>query len=393
MPAGTIALTNNSAAVTGTGTSFNSELKANDFVVVVVGGVTYTLGVKSVDSATALTLTTAYGGATTSGLSWTPVLNATLVGITAQVAADVAKAIRGLNLDKANWQQVFTGTGNVTVNLPDGTSFTGPAWNGITTSIAAKMDKNKNLSDVADKPSARSNLGLGNSALRDVGTTASTVASGADARLETLNGKSGGRISSGIEMRYVSSTGSQGHRLVSAIGNTYDGSYHTAVTLMPEITSTGSRYAHLIVNQDSSYKDWFFDYSQGNAYAPNSWVNQSDNRLKENIEAVTKPLEKMRQIRGCTWIRIDEQAKGNFGIGFIAQEIQAVFPGAVSAGPTGSVKVNGEDIESPLALSAGDIAAALHHEAILALMDKIEQRDAVIEELQNRMKAIDGLDA
>jgi len=141
MPAGTIALTNNSAAVTGTGTSFTSELKANDFVVVVVGGVTYTLGVKSVESATALTLITAYGGATVSGLSWTPVPNATLVGITAQVAADVAKAIRGLNLDKANWQQIFSGAGNVTVTLPDGTSWNGPGWSYMASQYDNKADK------------------------------------------------------------------------------------------------------------------------------------------------------------------------------------------------------------------------------------------------------------
>jgi hypothetical protein len=131
MPAGTIALTNNSTAVTGSGTSFTNELKANDFIVAVVGGVTYTLGVQSVNSATSVTLTTAYNGPTASGVAWTAVPNATLVGITAQVAADVAKAIRGLNLDKANWQQIFSGTGNVTVTLPDGSQYIGPAWGGL----------------------------------------------------------------------------------------------------------------------------------------------------------------------------------------------------------------------------------------------------------------------
>ncbi|WP_051930977.1 pyocin knob domain-containing S74 family peptidase [Rahnella sp. WP5] len=136
MSAGTIALTNNSANVTGTGTAFTTDLKAGDFIVVIVGGVTYTLGVKTITSATALTLITAYGGPTATGNAWTAVPNATLVGITAQVAADVAKAIRGLNLDKANWQQVFNGTGTITVTLPDGSTYTGPAWNGISATLA-----------------------------------------------------------------------------------------------------------------------------------------------------------------------------------------------------------------------------------------------------------------
>lgn len=143
MPAGTITLTNNSTAVSGSGTAFPTELKANDFLVAVVGGTTYTLGVKSVESATALTLTTAYGGPTMGGLAWTPIPNGSLVGITAQIAADTARAIRGLNLDKTNWQQVFSQSGNITVELPDGSKFSGPSWN----SFANNMKKFLALSD------------------------------------------------------------------------------------------------------------------------------------------------------------------------------------------------------------------------------------------------------
>lgn len=161
MPAGTIALTNNSTAVTGSGTNFSSELKANDFIVTVVGGVTYTLGVQSVNSATSVTLTTAYNGPTASGVAWTALPNSALVAITAQVAADVAKAIRGLNLDKANWQQVYSASGNITVTLPDGSQYSGPSWNSVASSVSGKMDKDQNLKDVADKPSARSNIGVG----------------------------------------------------------------------------------------------------------------------------------------------------------------------------------------------------------------------------------------
>lgn len=165
MPAGTIALTNNSTAVTGSGTSFTSELKQNDFIVAVVGGVTYTLAVQSVNSATSVTLVTAYNGPTTSGLAWTALPNSALVSIPAQTAADTAKAIRGLNLDKANWQQVFSSAGSVTVNLPDGSQFSGPSWKYMADQYNSKANtsdvllKSDNLASVGNKNTALNNLG------------------------------------------------------------------------------------------------------------------------------------------------------------------------------------------------------------------------------------------
>ncbi|OKP15658.1 hypothetical protein BSQ40_29430, partial [Serratia fonticola] len=104
MPAGTITLTNNSATVKGAGTAFSTELKPGDFVVAVVGGVTYTLPVKTVDNATQVTLIRAYDGPTQAGAAWSAVPRETLNAITAQLAAESSRALRGLNYDKDNWQ-------------------------------------------------------------------------------------------------------------------------------------------------------------------------------------------------------------------------------------------------------------------------------------------------
>lgn len=131
MSAGTLTLTTNSDVVTGTGTNFSTELAAGDFTVVVVGGITYTLPVKSVDSATKVTLVSKYPGPSQNGLAWNAVPRLTQNLITAAVVAQAAEALRGLNYDKQNWQQIFSSTGMATIKLPDGSEFTGPAWRSV----------------------------------------------------------------------------------------------------------------------------------------------------------------------------------------------------------------------------------------------------------------------
>lgn len=152
MSAGTLTLTNNSAAVAGSGTAFTTEVAAGDFIVVTVGGVPYTLPVKSVESGTALTLVSNFTGPTQAGAAWSAVPRVALNMVTAALVAQSAEALRGLNYDKQNWQQVFSGTGNITVILPDGSSYTGPAWGGITTALSDKADKTA-LEDYAKKGS------------------------------------------------------------------------------------------------------------------------------------------------------------------------------------------------------------------------------------------------
>lgn len=128
MSAGTLTLTNNSDAVTGKGTAFTTELVVGDFVVATVGGVTYTLPVKSVASDTEIILISKYPGPSQQGAAWTTVPRATQNQVTAALVAQSTEALRGLNYDKQNWQAVFSVDGHITVMLPDGSSFSGPSW-------------------------------------------------------------------------------------------------------------------------------------------------------------------------------------------------------------------------------------------------------------------------
>ncbi|MGS3379816.1 tail fiber domain-containing protein [Citrobacter amalonaticus] len=136
MSAGTLTLTNNSDLVSGAGTSFSTELTAGDFVVATVGGVTYTLPVKSVEGDTEITLISKYPGPTQQGSAWNAVPRATQNQVTAALVVQSTEALRGLNYDKQNWQAVYSAAGNITVFLPDGTSFSGPSWRSIAETLS-----------------------------------------------------------------------------------------------------------------------------------------------------------------------------------------------------------------------------------------------------------------
>ncbi|EAC1796760.1 phage tail protein [Salmonella enterica subsp. enterica serovar Montevideo] len=164
MSAGTLTLTNDTDAVTGSGTAFTAELAAGDFIVVTVGGIPYTLPVKAVNNNTSLTLVSVYTGPTQSGAAWSAVPRVALNMVTAALVAQSAEALRGLNYDKQNWQSIFSGTGNITVKLPDGSAWNGLAWNGITT----ELNKKANASDLGS--AASKNTGLNSGDIMTVGS-------------------------------------------------------------------------------------------------------------------------------------------------------------------------------------------------------------------------------
>ena len=175
MSAGTLSLTNNSAAVTGSGTTFTTELAAGDFIVVTVGGIPYTLAIKTLNSNTSLTLVSNYTGPTQGGAAWYAVPRVAMNLVTAALVAQSAEALRGLNYDKQNWQRLFSASGNITVTLPDGSSFTGPSWQYMVNTVATKTNGavpvNQGGTGATTAEGSRTNLGLGDMATKSSGET------------------------------------------------------------------------------------------------------------------------------------------------------------------------------------------------------------------------------
>lgn len=144
MPAGTIALTNGSATVAGSGTSFTSKLKAGDFIYVMVGGAPYTLVASTVVSNTQVTLAVAYDGPTSSGLAWVVAPALMQAAITQKMLNDLATVARGRILDFQNWQKIYSDAQSVTVTRPDRTTFTGPSWGYLAGQYDSKASKGDN---------------------------------------------------------------------------------------------------------------------------------------------------------------------------------------------------------------------------------------------------------
>lgn len=322
MSAGTITLTNGSAIVGGSGTSFATELAAGDFIVSTVGGVDYTLPVKSVESNTQLTLVSNFTGPTQSGAAWSAVPRVALNMVTAALVAQSAEALRGLNYDKQNWQSIFSGNGNITITLPDGTTWTGPAWNSITTSLAGKAAKgaNKDITSLSGlttalsvaqggtgsttESGARTNLGLGNSAIRDVGTDAGTVAAGDDARLSKLT-----VVTSPAGLQVI------GARLDAPAGIACHGGANSNATVdVFSIYWTAAAGPHLYINTS--------DLGQFQ-------LNTSDERLKEKVRDITDEscLERVIKQNIVEYQWKDKEMRGDqTHRGFIAQQVGEIDP-------------------------------------------------------------------
>lgn len=189
MSAGTLTLTNNSDAVTGAGTTFTTELAAGDFIVTTVGGITYTLPVKSIGSGTQLALVSKYPGPTQAGAAWQAVPRAAQNKITAELVAQTTAALRGLNYDKQNWQAVFSASGDITVVLPDGSTFTGPSWQSIKDTLALiDIDAVTALANQVstDAQQVSTDKGAAQAAAQAANTDASTAS---DAKTAAVNAK------------------------------------------------------------------------------------------------------------------------------------------------------------------------------------------------------------
>lgn len=123
--------------------------------------------------------------------------------------------------------------------------------------------------------------------------------------------------------------------------------------------------------ENGQNKSWFFEPNSGNATAPGSWVNGSDERHKSNIEIVGNALEAVCSWRGVTYDKKD----GGREVGLISQDVEKDCPEAIIEQER--TFNDGEVVEDFKYLNTAGVSAAYHTEAIkeLSTMVKILQEE------------------
>ncbi|RKR64952.1 endosialidase-like protein [Yokenella regensburgei] len=379
MSAGTLTLTNNSASVAGQGTTFSTELAGGDFILVTVGGIPYTLPVKLVDSNNALTLVSNFTGPSQTGAAWSAIPRVALNMVTAALVAQSAEALRGLNYDKQNWQQVFSAAGNITVTLPDGSKYSGPSWMYLTTALNGKA----NTQDVNDALSKKAD--------------ATELAKKADAsELSKKLDKSGGTASGNFDFTGITSL--NGMKAVRVKGfrdpSRPDGSNSNDVVIITAENPQSGGYANYTlyqwyadgwlvgVKRNAGYgtisygiyfngsstgasKEWNFN-NDGNA-SGGQWINGSDIRHKSKLVTVENPLSAVLSFRGMAYDIKD----GGRAVGLIAQDVELWCPEAIKTYGDREFS-DGEVITDFKYLDTTGVSAAYHTEAIKELFSLVE---------------------
>ena len=255
---------------------------------------------------------------------------------------------------------------------------------------------------------ARTNLGLGDSATRNVGAAAGTVAAGDDSRIVYAADYRGSSYSGVIDFVNRTTSGDPGEAIIlrAAHGVAGTGTFENTLAKMFASDGSFSRIQHYVT---STHAIRFviagvtggigtYSFSQtGNAIASGSWVNSgSDERVKNDIAPIQNPRDVLMGIRAATWKYRHKGAEGRFGMGVIANDIARFFPDAVIN--TGSRELDdGTVIDDVLAVEAGDSGSmvAVHHAVLQSLVEENRTQQLEIEALKSDMeelkKRVDGL--
>ncbi|MEH4662963.1 tail fiber domain-containing protein [Phytobacter diazotrophicus] len=375
---GTIAISGNT--LTGTGTNFTAagSLIRVGCTLVTLANPVQVFQITAINSATQLTVTPAANPAIAAGTAYAILLSDSLS--VDGLAQNISETLTLYQKNMSGFADVMNGAGDVTITT-NGVAVTVPGQKSL-----AKKGANSDITSLNGLTTPLSQGQGGTGLTSPFGTVAGSFCQGNDSRLNTINGKTGGVLNGSVYARLDSPASLPANGVETSSGildaGWSSGVYSQVHVLFHARVLQGSGSSAVIAIQTSStgnYTRYLFDQN-GSATAPGSWISNSDIRVKYDVARIENPLEKMQAIRGVSWKRLDGVAPG---IGFIAQEVQSVFPDNVFV--TGNRELDdGTVIKDVLSPDTAGVAAALHHEAILTLMAQIDALTARVEVLESK---------
>jgi hypothetical protein len=243
--------------------------------------------------------------------------DSTKIATTAYVQAELTELIgtAGSTLDTL---------GELSASLSDDED----ALTALTTTVGTKLAKSSNLSDLADASTARGNLGV-DAAGTDNSTNVSltgtpdyiTISGQVITRnqIDLANDVTGVLPSANLDSDTAHLSGTQ----------TFTGakSFNEAVNINKTTEAASKTTGALIVDGGVGIAKALQVGGDVVAYA------SSDERLKDNIQNIENPIEKVQSLKGVTWDwndNADEVQQSLPNVGVIAQDVEKVLPQLVT---------------------------------------------------------------
>ncbi|WP_223883581.1 tail fiber domain-containing protein [Phytobacter ursingii] len=371
---GTIAISGNT--LTGTGTNFTAagSLIRGGCSLISLTTPPQVFQITAINSATQLTVTPAANPAIAAGTAYAILLSDSLS--VDGLAQNIAETLTLYQRNMSGFADVMNGSGDVTITI-----------NGVAVTVSgqkslAKKGANSDITSLSGLTTALSIAQGGTGSKTPFGSVGGSFCQGNDARLDTINGKSGGTISGSVKAGGASpattpATGTTTN--AEYVGSRFSSGVYAGIdfSLYPQVVEgSGARgIIQLAYGGNPAY--WVF--SNSGVATGVAWTPTCDERLKDLDGPIVDPLGKMRLMRGQSW---HWKTNGSYGIGLTAQDVQRAFPDAVVE--THDVTLpNGSVVKNALSPDSYGVAAALHHEAILALMAQIDALTARVAELES----------
>lgn len=135
-------------------------------------------------------------------------------------------------------------------------------------------------------------------------------------------------------------------------------------------------------------------YANGWAGGLTAWQNVSDKRLKTNIKTLDGALSKIMQLRGVEYnydktnypdVALDTETKQ---IGFIAQEVEIVFPEMVREANIYSAEKSATN-EMSREQNVYEVKTLSYSSLIPVLVEAVKEQQAIIEKLEKRIEELE----